>query len=99
MAKKQQNPDLIQTLRGSGIRKKVARSLADAAEKTSGGKQPKVLTRAIDDLRNAASQLEDRMTSKSRTEAANKAARTRKRKAAQRRATARKAARTRTGAA
>jgi hypothetical protein len=95
MAKKQ-DKNLLQTLRGTGLRKKAARALTDAAGRTNRGKQPTLVTRTIQNLRTAASALESRVTSANRSEAAKKAARTRKRNAAQRKpAPARKAAKTR----
>ncbi len=93
MAKKQDN-DLLQMLRGAGLRKKVARTVTKTAGRAN-GKQPEVVNQVVDNLRRAASEIESRVTGSSRSEAAKKAARTRKRKAAARSASARKAARTR----
>lgn len=87
--------DLLQTLRDSGLRKKVAQSLTDVAGNANRGKQPKVVTRAVKELRTAAGELEKRVGGSTRSKAAKKAAQTRKRKAAQRSAAARKAAKTR----
>ena len=97
MAKKRDN-DLMKTLRQSGVRKKVARAVADATGRANSGKQPAVVTRTIESLRGAASELEKRVSRPQRSEAAKKAAQTRKRKAAQRSASARKAARSRSTA-
>jgi hypothetical protein len=94
MAKKRDN-DLMKTLRQSGVRKRVARAVSDAAGRANSGKQPAVVTRTIKGLRSAANELEKRAGGSQRSEAAKKAANTRKRKAAQRSSAARKAARTR----
>jgi hypothetical protein len=93
------DPDLMRTLRGTGLRKKIARSLAETAETSNPKKDPELVARAVESLRTAASELERRVTRSSQSEAAQKAARTRKRNAAQRRASARKAAKTRSTAA
>jgi len=87
--------DLLQTLRDSGVRKKFAQSLTEVAGKADRGKQPKIVTRTVKNLRTAAGELENRVGGSSRSDAAKKAARTRKRKAAQRSAAARKGAKTR----
>jgi hypothetical protein len=95
MAKKK-DKDLLETLRGSGLREKVARAVTDSVENARHGKQPKAVKRTIESLRAAASELEDRVNgSRRRSEAAKKAARTRKREAAKRSAAARKGAKTR----
>jgi len=93
MANKDQ--DLLQTLRASGLRKKVARSLTSSASRSSSNKPPKVVGETVKMLREAASALEDRSGASGRSEAAKKAARTRKRKANKRSTAAKKAARTR----
>ena len=99
MAKKSSTPDLFETLRARGLRKRVAKTLAEAADRAPGrSKPPKAVDRAVRDLRALASEIEDRVTGGSaskRREAAKKAAATRKRKAAKRSAAAKKAARTR----
>ena len=94
MAKKE-DKDLLRTLQESGLRKKVARDLTESAGRTDQGKQSKTVTQTVENLRTAATQLEDRSTSSRRSEAAKQAAGTRKRKAAKRSAAARKAAKTR----
>jgi hypothetical protein len=94
MAKKRDN-DLMKKLQQSGVRKRVARAVSDAAGKTNSGRQPAVVTRTIESLRSAASEIEKRVGGSQRSEAAKKAARTRKRKAAQRSSAARKGAKTR----
>ncbi|HTX32342.1 MAG TPA: hypothetical protein VMD09_13250 [Solirubrobacteraceae bacterium] len=94
MAKKQEK-DLLKTLRAGGVRKKVARAVTEATEGAKRGKQPALVTKALDDLKTATGELEKRVRGSERSEAAKKAARTRKRKAAERSAAARKGARTR----
>jgi hypothetical protein len=96
MAKKQ-DKDLSLRLRGTGLRKKVARALTKSAGSGNSDKTPQV-TRAVESLRAAAAELEDRVSGSRRNAAGKKAARTRKRKAAERSASARKAAKTRTKA-
>jgi hypothetical protein len=92
------NKNLFDSLRDSGVRKKVAKAASDSVAKTKNGKPPKSVTRTVETLRNAASDLERRAHSSSRSEAAKKAARTRKRNAAKRSNAAKKAARTRAAA-
>ncbi len=94
MAKKQ-DKDLMQMLRESGLRKKVARDVTESAGRANQGKQPKTVTQTVESLRAAAAELENRSASSRRSAAAKKAAGTRKREAAKRSATARKAAKTR----
>jgi hypothetical protein len=99
MAKK--TPDLFDQLRASGLRKRAARTVADAVNRgrgRTGGKPPKAVQSIISDLRGAATEIESRVTggrSKKRKAAAQKAAATRKRKAAKRSAAAKKGSRTR----
>ena len=78
MAKKQ-DKDLLQTLRGAGLRKRVATLLRDSADQ---GKRPSMISRSVKNLRTAAKELENRGDGS-------------KRNAAKRSATARKAAKTR----
>ncbi len=87
--------ELIQALRTSGMRKKVARELSEATAEAKHGKPSKELTRSVESLRAATSVLEDRVNESQRREAGRKAARTRKRNAAKRSTAAQKAARTR----
>jgi hypothetical protein len=89
---------LFNRLRTRGLRKSVAQNLAEAV----GGarrrrKPPKAVARVVGDLRQLASELEDRATGApaKRKAAAKKAAETRKRNAAKRSAAAKKGARTR----
>jgi hypothetical protein len=97
MAKR--TPDLFEQLRASGLRKRVARTVADAVEKTPGRrnqKPPKAVQDVIAQLRSTASDLEKRVTGRSsRSAAAKKGAATRRRQAAKRSTAAKKGARTR----
>jgi hypothetical protein len=92
MAKKSIDPKVFRELRDSGLRKRLARDVA-AAEKDAGA----LLRRTVGDLRKLAADLEDRAKRgpQKRSEAAKKAAKTRRRKAQTRSAAAKKAARTR----
>lgn len=93
MAKK--DKQLSAALRESGVRKKIARTLTDSAGRATQAKSSKAVTRTVESLRAAATELESRLGNSTRSEAAKKAARTRKRKAAKRSAAAKKAAQTR----
>jgi hypothetical protein len=87
--------DLFDRLRVGGLRKKVAKQVADGLHD---GKSPEQLQGVIDELKAVTAEIEDRVKggpARRRSEGAQKAAATRKRNAAQRRASARKAARTR----
>jgi|SRR5947209_17405069 len=88
--------DLFKRLRDSGLRKRVARSVADAAG-AADKRSPKVVQDTVRQLRSLASELEDRATGgpAKRKAAAQKAARTRKRAATKRSTAAKKAAKTR----
>lgn len=97
MAKKR-DKDLFDNLRKRGVRKKVAKAASESAAMTKNGKPAKAVTRTVESLKRAASDLESRVHGSSRSEAARKAARTRKRNAAKRSETAKKAARTRAAA-
>ena len=88
--------DLFQALRAAGLRKKVAHAVTDATRKTRPGKQSKLLVRTIENLNTAAAEIERRADGNKRSEAAKKAAQTRKRKAAARSTVADTAAKTRT---
>ena len=83
-------------LRARGLRKRAARSIADAAARTN-RRTPKGVKKVTSDLRALAREIEDRATGgpAKRKAAAKKAAATRKRKASQRSAAAKKGARTR----
>ncbi len=91
--------DLYKAVRAGGVRKRVARTVAEAATmaKDTGGKAPEALRNTAKDLRALADTLEDRATGgpAKRAEAAQKAARTRKRKAGERSAAAKRGAKTR----
>lgn len=96
MAGRKRDADLIAVLRESGLRKKVAKRLTDSVGKAGRGKAPAGVTRTVDSLRDAAAELERRVSGSSRrSEAGKKAARTRKRNAAKRSASAKQAAKTR----
>jgi hypothetical protein len=91
------NQDLFDTLRNSGLRKRVARTITDASKKAD-GRVPAPARKALDDLRSLVGELEHRIggTAADRRKAgAAKAARTRKAKAAKRSQAAKKAAKTR----
>lgn len=87
---------LYDRLRDSGLRKKTARQLAEAAG-AGGNKGKKALKGAVTDLRGVVSELEDRAKGgpAKRKEAAKKAAQTRKRNAQKRSDAAKKGARKR----
>jgi hypothetical protein len=97
MARKQSD-DLFDVLRGRGLRKRVARTMAelDGSRRKVGSRGEKLARRAAEDLSSAADDIRKRLLGDdSRTAAARKAAATRKRKAAKRSAAAKKGARTR----
>ena len=102
MAKNKNKDDLFEHLRARGVRKSVAKALADrSANGAKGRKRAEALAQtAIADLRSASDAIRDRVLNRDskRSEAAKKAARTRKRKPAKRSASAKKAAATRKGA-
>ena len=96
--KRRADQDLVDRLRSSGLRKKVARQVADATGRARGRTQPSKAVRGVlDDLKALTAEIEDRVTGGpgKRKATARKAAATRKRKAAQRSAAAKKGARTR----
>ena len=88
--------DLFRALYAAGLRKKVAHAVTGATRKTKPGKQSKLLIRTIKNLNTAAAQIKRRADGNKRTEAAKKAAQTRKRKATARSTASDKAAQTRT---
>ena len=99
---KTNNRDLVDRLRNSGIRRKVAESVAAGiATVRPGRKPPKRVDRVIAELRSITAELEDRAKGgpAKRKAAAKRSAATRKRNAAKRRAAAKKGARTRARAA
>jgi hypothetical protein len=97
MAKNKRADDLFDHLRASGVRKKVAKAIADGANSKNGKKAEALAQSAIADLRSASDAIRDRVVNRDtkRSAAAKKAARTRKRNAAKRRAAAKKGAATR----
>ena len=97
MAKNKQTEDLFDHLRANGVRKKVAKAIADGANRTNGTRAEALAQTAIADLRSASEAIKDRVVNRdsNRSEAAKKAARTRKRNAAKRSAAGKKAAATR----
>ncbi|MGB9183736.1 MAG: hypothetical protein WCB67_06695 [Solirubrobacteraceae bacterium] len=94
MANRKRESDLFDVLRQSGLRRKVARALNESG-RAKRGKSPTGVARTVENLRSAASEIESRVSGSRRTEAAKKAARTRKRNAVKRSASAKKAAKTR----
>jgi hypothetical protein len=96
MARGKQEQELFDLLRARGLRKRVARTVSQAASRAD-GTVPKPVRDALGDLRSAVTELEDRVSGKAgrRSEAAQKAAQTRKRNAAKRSTAAKKGARTR----
>jgi hypothetical protein len=97
MAKKKQAQDLVDHLRAKGVRKKVAKAIGGGANGKNPKKAEALAQTALADLRAASDAIRDRIVNRDskRSEAAKKAARTRKRKAAKRSAAAKKAAATR----
>lgn len=94
---KNRNADFVNYLRSSGLRKRVAKTLADL-ESDPRGNAEKLGRRVIGDLRNAADAIERRLDiggAGSRSSAAKKGASTRKRAASKRSASAKKGAATR----
>ena len=96
MARKSRQDELFEMLRARGLRKRLARSLAEATGRANRN-TPQRVKKVASDLRSLASELEDRATGgpTKRKAAAKKAAATRKRKASQRSTAAKKAAKTR----
>jgi hypothetical protein len=97
MAKKQnkKQKDLFDLARAGGLRRRVAETISDG--KGAGKKGRKSAEKTFGQLRGLIDELEDRATGgpQKRRAAALKAARTRRRKAAKRSATAKKAAKSR----
>jgi hypothetical protein len=97
MARKQSD-DLFDVLRGRGLRKRVARTIAelDGSGRKAGSRGEKLARKAAEDLTAAAEDIRKRILGDGdRTAAGRKAAATRKRNAARRSAAAKKGARTR----
>ena len=97
MARSKRDKEFFDVLRARGLRKKAARTIASATGKKSDGRLPKPLRNALGDLQSVIGEVEQRVSGKrsKRSEAAAKAARTRKRQKAKRSAAAKKGARTR----
>lgn len=99
MAKRKSSRDeLAERLHLGGLRKGVAKTVADAATTARGGrKPPKAVRGVLDNLKSLTSEVEDRVSGgpAKRKATAKKAAATRKRAAAKRSAAAKKGARTR----
>jgi hypothetical protein len=100
MAKQSRTDELFEMLRARGLRRRAARTLSDAAGAGRSGAATgqKAAMNMVADLRKLADELEDRLTggkSSARSEAAQKAARTRQRKATARSTAAKKGAATR----
>ena len=97
MAKK--DTDLMDRLHASGLRKAVAKSIADATGRAQkeGGRLPKNVRSMLDDLGGLAKEVEDRLKGgpAKRSAAAKKGARTKARASSARSAAAKKGAATR----
>ncbi|HEX6668188.1 MAG TPA: hypothetical protein VF061_01440 [Gemmatimonadales bacterium] len=94
MAKTKLDKKLYGRMRKSGLRKKVARRLAELPAHVSGGKQaPKPLREAVNQLEAGVSELREHVGRGDRRASARKAARTRAAKARKRSASARKGGR------
>lgn len=101
MAKKTAHQDLIDRLRATGLRRKVAEGVADGLSRVRPGrKPPKKVRGVVNNLKSLTAELEDRAKGgpSRRSAASKKAAATRKRNAAKRSTAAKKAARTRSKA-
>ena len=96
MARKSRQDELFEMLRARGLRKRVAKSVADATGRANKS-TPQGVKKVANDLRALATEIEDRATGgpAKRKAAAKKAANTRKRNANKRSTAAKKAARTR----
>jgi hypothetical protein len=96
MAKTKSDKQLYGRLRDSGIRKRVAKRVAESLP-AKGQKKPVRAHKLADELTAAAEAIRERAggASRKRSKAAKKAARTRKAKTARRRDSARKGARAR----
>lgn len=92
---KKRDRDLIDSLRASGLRKKVAKTMASSSRSKSKGKAARAVDESLRRLRGATTVLERRAEEARRSEAGKKAARTRKRNAAKRSTSAKKGAKTR----
>jgi hypothetical protein len=96
VAKKRADKELYDRMRASGVRKKVARQLAELPRHVTNGKRaPKPVRDAVERLQTVVEELRGHADTGTRSTAARKAARTRRSQAASRSASARKSARTR----
>src|SRR3954468_14981079 len=89
------NNDFVSFLRSQGVRKRVARAVADLDRRDARGNAEKLARRVITDLRSAAEEIEKRLDiggAGTRSRAGKKAARTRKRATTKRSSAARKGA-------
>ena len=95
MAKTRIDEDLFRRLHADGLRKRAARTIAEAAN--GRGRSSKAVKSMLDDLKSAVAEVEDRVSGgpAKRRAAARKAAATRKRNAQTRSLAAKKGARTR----
>ena len=99
MAKSKRDKKLYSRLRGSGVRKKVARRLTALPSHAKGGKRPpRALRDAVARLEASVSELRDHVGRADRKAAGRKAAKTRRANAKRRSASARKARRSRSKA-
>jgi hypothetical protein len=100
MSKNKQADDLFDHLHAHGVRKKVAKAMSTGASSKNGKRAEALAQTALADLRSASDAIRDRVVNRDskRSEAAKKAARTRKRNAAKRSGAAKKGAATRKGA-
>ena len=80
MAKNKQADDLFDHLRARGVRKKVAKAIADGKSAKNGKRAEALAQSALADLRSASDAIRDRVLNRDskRSEAAKKAAATRK---------------------
>jgi hypothetical protein len=97
MARKR-DKDLFDSLRRNGVRRKVAKAASESVAMAGNGKPAKAVTRAVESLKQAASDLEGHVHGSGGSQGAKKPARTRQRNAANRSETTKKAARTRAAA-
>jgi hypothetical protein len=98
MAKVKDDKELYERLRAHGLRKKVARQLAELPSQVGEGKQaPKPMRETVDRLDAITNELKGHTRSGDRKASARKAARTRRAKAEEGARSARKGARTRAG--
>jgi len=98
MAKTKRDKDLYERLRDNGLRKKAAKRVSEALP-SKGSKSPAAAEKVADELSGAVDTIRDRVGggSRKRSNAAKKAAKTRKAKAAKRRSSARKGGKARSG--